>query len=82
MAECIRVASASGWRAIDLEVDSHHRRALTLYEQHGFTHLGRARFESKTWRTRLKKRAHDFVRFSFSPSEMLNARDVAPLYVL
>jgi ribosomal protein S18 acetylase RimI-like enzyme len=43
IAECIRVASGSGWRAIDLEVDSHHRRALTLYERHGFTPLGRAR---------------------------------------
>jgi ribosomal protein S18 acetylase RimI-like enzyme len=43
VAECIRVASTSGWRAIDLEVDPNHRRALALYERHGFTPLDRAR---------------------------------------
>jgi len=82
IAECIRVASGSGWRAIDLEVDSHHRRRPdSLRAARLYPTRSRA-LESKTWRTRLKKRAHDFARFSFSPSEMLNARDVTPLYVL
>jgi ribosomal protein S18 acetylase RimI-like enzyme len=47
VAECIRVASASGWRAIDLEIDSNHQRALTLYERHGFTQLDRARLSRR-----------------------------------
>ena len=47
VAECIRVASASGWRAIDLEIDSNHRRALALYERHGFTQLDRARLSRR-----------------------------------
>lgn len=47
VAECIRVASASGWRAIDLEIDSHHRRAVSLYERHGFTQLDRSRLSRR-----------------------------------
>jgi len=47
VAECIRVASASGWRAIDLEIDSDHRRALALYERHGFIQLDRARLSRR-----------------------------------
>jgi GNAT superfamily N-acetyltransferase len=43
VAEFIRVASALGWRAIDLEIDSGHRRAASLYERHGFTQLDRSR---------------------------------------
>jgi ribosomal protein S18 acetylase RimI-like enzyme len=47
VAECIRVASASGWRAIDLEIDSKHRRAVSLYERHGFTQLDRSRLSRR-----------------------------------
>jgi ribosomal protein S18 acetylase RimI-like enzyme len=47
VAEFIRVASALGWRAIDLEIDSSHRRAVSLYEQHGFTKLDRLRLSRR-----------------------------------
>ena len=47
VAEFIRVASALGWRAIDLEIDSGHRRAVSLYERHGFTQLDRLRLSRK-----------------------------------
>jgi ribosomal protein S18 acetylase RimI-like enzyme len=50
IAEFIRVASRFGWRAIDLEIDSSHRRAVSLYERHGFTQLDRSR-----WSRRLKQ---------------------------
>jgi GNAT superfamily N-acetyltransferase len=42
IAEFIRVASALGWRAIDLEITG-HQRAASLYERHGFTQLDRSR---------------------------------------
>jgi ribosomal protein S18 acetylase RimI-like enzyme len=47
VAEFIRVASALGWRAIDLEIDSAHRRAVSLYERHGFTQLDRSRLSRR-----------------------------------
>jgi GNAT superfamily N-acetyltransferase len=47
VAEFIRVASALGWLAIDLEIDSGHRRAVSLYERHGFTQLDRLRLSRK-----------------------------------
>jgi ribosomal protein S18 acetylase RimI-like enzyme len=47
IAEFIRVASALGWRAIDLEIDSSHRRAVSLYERHGFTQLDRSRLSRR-----------------------------------
>jgi len=43
VAEFIRVAFGLGWRAIDLEIDSGRRRAVALYERHGFTQLDRSR---------------------------------------
>jgi GNAT superfamily N-acetyltransferase len=47
IAEFIRVATKLGWRAIDLEIDSNHGRAASLYEQHGFVQLHRARWVRK-----------------------------------
>jgi GNAT superfamily N-acetyltransferase len=47
IAEFIRVASALGWRAIDLEIDSGHRRALSLYERHRFAQLDRSRLSRR-----------------------------------
>ena len=47
VAEFIRVASALGWRAIDLEIDSSHRRAASLYQRHGFTQLDRSRWSRR-----------------------------------
>jgi ribosomal protein S18 acetylase RimI-like enzyme len=47
VAEFIRVASAMAWRAIDLEIDSAHRRAVSLYERHGFTQLDRSRLSRR-----------------------------------
>jgi len=43
IAEFIRVASA----AIDLEIDSSHRRAASLYQRHGFTQLDRSRLSRR-----------------------------------
>lgn len=43
IAEFIRVASALGWHAIDLEIETGHQRAVALYERHGFTQLDRSR---------------------------------------
>jgi GNAT superfamily N-acetyltransferase len=43
IAEFIRVASTLGWRAIDLEIETGHQRAASLYERHGFTQLDRSR---------------------------------------
>jgi GNAT superfamily N-acetyltransferase len=43
VAEFIRVATRLGWRAIDLEVDSDHRRVVSLYVRHGFQPLARSR---------------------------------------
>jgi GNAT superfamily N-acetyltransferase len=47
VAEFIRIASVLGWRAIDLEIDSGHRRAVSLYERHGFTQLDRLRLSRR-----------------------------------
>jgi GNAT superfamily N-acetyltransferase len=47
VAEFIRVASAFGWRAIDLEIDSAHRRAASLYGRHGFAELDRSRLSRR-----------------------------------
>ena len=44
IAEFIRVASELGWRAIDLEIDSGHGQAASLYKGHGFHRLNRSRF--------------------------------------
>ena len=44
VAEFIRVATGLGWRAIDVEVDTDHRRAVSLYQRHGFQPLARSRF--------------------------------------
>jgi len=42
--EFIRIASGLGWRAIDLEIDSCHRQAASLYKRQGFQRLNRSRF--------------------------------------
>jgi len=42
--EFIRVALELGWRAIDLEIESGHEQAASLYERHGFQRLNRSRF--------------------------------------
>jgi GNAT superfamily N-acetyltransferase len=47
VAEFIRVASGLGWRAIDLEIETGHQRAASLYEQHGFTQLHRSRLSRR-----------------------------------
>jgi GNAT superfamily N-acetyltransferase len=47
VAEFIRVASALGWRAIDLEIETGHQRAASLYERHGFTQLDRSRLSRR-----------------------------------
>jgi GNAT superfamily N-acetyltransferase len=47
IAEFIRVASGLGWRAIELEIDSAHQRAVSLYERHGFTQLDRSRLSRR-----------------------------------
>ena len=41
--EFIKTAKKLGWRAIDLEVDAHHRRVISLYRRSGFTELPRRR---------------------------------------
>jgi GNAT superfamily N-acetyltransferase len=43
----IRVASALGWRAIDLEIETGHQRAVSLYQRHGFTQLDRSRLSRR-----------------------------------
>jgi GNAT superfamily N-acetyltransferase len=47
IAEFIRVASGLGWRAIDLEIETGHQRAASLYERHGFTQLDRSRLSRR-----------------------------------
>lgn len=44
LAEFVRIAKESGWRAIDLEVNTSHRRVMSLYKRHGFTTVDRSRF--------------------------------------
>ncbi len=40
-------ATVRGCRAVDLEVDSSHRRAAALYRREGFTPLARSRWERR-----------------------------------
>ena len=47
VAEFIWVASALGWRAIDLEIETGHQRAVSLYKRHGFTQLDRSRLSRR-----------------------------------
>jgi len=47
VAEFNRVASDLGWRAIDLEIEIGHQRAVSLYERHGFTQLERLRLSRR-----------------------------------
>jgi GNAT superfamily N-acetyltransferase len=47
IAEFIRVASALGWRAIDLEIGTRHQRTASVYERHGFTQLDRSRLSRR-----------------------------------
>ena len=43
LAEFIRIAESRSWRAIDVEVDSRHVRAASLYKRLGFEPLERSR---------------------------------------
>jgi GNAT superfamily N-acetyltransferase len=56
IAEFVKVASRLGWSAIDLEIDSSHPRAASLYERHGFQRIDRSRF-SRTLESRVRTRA-------------------------
>jgi GNAT superfamily N-acetyltransferase len=44
IAEVVARARELGWRAIDLEVDASHRRAISLYARHQFQPHSRSRF--------------------------------------
>ena len=44
VAEVITRAKKLGWRAIDLEVDAGHQRAISLYARYKFQPLSRSRF--------------------------------------
>ena len=44
IAEVIARAKESGWRALDLEVEASHRRAISLYARHQFQPHSRSRF--------------------------------------
>ena len=44
LAAVIAAATQRGWPALDLEVDSNHRRVLSLYTRNGFQPLSRTRF--------------------------------------
>jgi GNAT superfamily N-acetyltransferase len=43
VAEVIRRAKELGWRAIDLEMDAGHQRAISLYLRHQFKLHSRSR---------------------------------------
>jgi GNAT superfamily N-acetyltransferase len=45
--EVIRIATARGWRALDLEVEADHLRVVSLYSRHGFLPHSRSRFWRK-----------------------------------
>jgi GNAT superfamily N-acetyltransferase len=40
----ISIAKELGWRALDLEVDTNHERAIALYQRHHFLPHSRSRF--------------------------------------
>jgi len=44
IAEVIARARELGWRALDLEVDASHKRAISLYTRHQFQPHARSRF--------------------------------------
>ena len=44
LTEVLRVARSRGWRALDLEVETDHERAIPLYERHGFRPHSRKHF--------------------------------------
>jgi ribosomal protein S18 acetylase RimI-like enzyme len=44
VAEVVARAKESGWRALDLEVDASHQRAISLYARHQFQPHSRSRF--------------------------------------
>jgi ribosomal protein S18 acetylase RimI-like enzyme len=44
IAEVIARAKESGWRALDLEVEASHQRAISLYARHQFQPHSRSRF--------------------------------------
>jgi ribosomal protein S18 acetylase RimI-like enzyme len=44
IAEVVAHARESGWRALDLEVEASHQRAISLYARHQFQPHSRSRF--------------------------------------
>jgi ribosomal protein S18 acetylase RimI-like enzyme len=44
IAEVVALAKEAGWRAIDLEVEASHTRAVSLYIRHKFQPRSRSRF--------------------------------------
>ena len=44
IAEVVARAKESGWRALDLEVEASHQRAISLYTRHQFRPHSRSRF--------------------------------------
>jgi ribosomal protein S18 acetylase RimI-like enzyme len=44
IAKVVARAKESGWRALDLEVESSHQRAISLYARHQFQPQSRSRF--------------------------------------
>lgn len=44
LSAAIASAAKRGWAALDLEVDSNHRRVIPLYQRHAFQPVSRTRF--------------------------------------
>jgi ribosomal protein S18 acetylase RimI-like enzyme len=44
IAEVVALAKEAGWRALDLEVEASHQRAISLYTRHQFQPRSRSRF--------------------------------------
>jgi GNAT superfamily N-acetyltransferase len=44
IAEVVALAKEAGWRALDLEVEASHQRAISLYARHQFQPRSRSRF--------------------------------------
>jgi ribosomal protein S18 acetylase RimI-like enzyme len=44
IAEVVALAKEAGWRALDLEVEASHKRAISLYTRHQFQPRSRSRF--------------------------------------
>jgi ribosomal protein S18 acetylase RimI-like enzyme len=44
VAEVVALAKEAGWRALDLEVEASHKRAISLYTRHQFQPRSRSRF--------------------------------------